>query len=161
MGDNKKRANVVEVNCDYCSKPKIISEKLYFRSKSKVFYCDRNCKHENQKGRSHSEETIRRMKNAQSGKNNSNYKHGHCLIKDVCKICGREKDWRSKVCNGCYTRQTFLGKHHNFESKVKIGIGSKEKFKKEGYLQKVRKVNEERGNWVPLLKSLSIKFIVN
>lgn len=39
---------------------------------------------------------------------------------------------------------------HTKEDKRKIGVKSSEKFKVAGYLEKVRRVMEERGHWIPL-----------
>ena len=81
------------------------------------------------------------------GKNNPNYKDGHTII-SYCK-CGKEKDFRAKVCNNCYDRKTFLGKKHTEISKKKIGKKSKEKFTPE-FKRRMRLKMEENKRWVPL-----------
>ncbi len=84
-----------------------------------------------------------------TGKNNPNYRHGKC-IENRCKECNRLIDARSIRCQKCRAiyNNSFLGKTHTDKTKKIIGKKSSEKFTTE-YLERVRKVFEERGVWIP------------
>lgn len=139
--------NKIKVKCENCSKEKLVYKSTYNAVKSKRFFCNVKCKADWQVGKSPSEETIAKMRIANSGSNNSNYKDGHTYEKSYCK-CGNKKDWRAETCNDCYTPQSMLGKRHKQSSIDLISKASKEKFTDE-YKINYRKKMEENGYWIP------------
>lgn len=144
------------VKCSYCSENISILSSRYKKSKTKNFYCDIHCKSLWQKGKKPSKKTIEKMKISNSGENNGNYKDGHTFKESYCE-CGNKKDWRANKCNNCYIPQTFKNKHHSYESKLKIGIKSREKFTKE-FKNNFRKKMEKNGLWVPNIEISDYNF---
>jgi len=145
-----KLGESIKTKCANCGRELIITYSKYHNSKTCNFFCNKKCKTNWQKGRPLSKETIEKMKIANIGENNGNYKDGHTIKKHYCK-CGNEKDYRSKQCNSCYLRKPFLGKKHSKKSLLIISKKSREKFTPE-YRIKQRKKNEDLGIWIPLNK---------
>ncbi len=84
------------------------------------------------------------------GKNNPKFNNWITRKKNYCIDCGKDIDIRSKRCYKC--RAQIInpkGMHHSERSKKLIGIASKAKFTKE-FKQKMRKINEDLGLYVPL-----------
>jgi hypothetical protein len=92
------------VECEWCGKEKYIYKHKYNKVKTKVFFCGRSCKNEWQKGRMPSEETLIKMREANSGENNGRYIDGHTYKKSYC-ACGNEKDHRAKICIECRIKE--------------------------------------------------------
>jgi hypothetical protein len=91
------------------------------------------------------------FKQEQSGNNNPNYKHGK-TIENRCAVCNELIDYRARWCNH-HKPNGFKGKEHTKKTKLIIGGKSKAKFTSE-YYDKVRKIYEKSGRWIPL-ESLS------
>lgn len=74
-----------------------------------------------------------------SGTKNPNFKHGKYFYPKKCVDCGKTIDRRSERCYKCRFAfcHPFKGKRHSKESKLLIGLKSKEKFTKE-YFQNIK-----------------------
>ena len=159
-----------EVKCEYCGKEKNIPLSVYKSSKTKRFFCNKDCKAEWQKGRSITEETREKMRAANSGKNNGNYKDGHTYEKSYCS-CGNEKDYRAKQCNECYLeimksngKDDFLKEKrhwsHTEETKAILrekALGYKNHFKGKEHTKKSKKIIGEKSK-AKFTKEFKIKF---
>ncbi len=103
-GKTRKPAKKKKVSCSYCGKEKNIHLAVYKNSKTKIFFCNRNHKKLWQTGRKLSPETVEKIRIANIGENNGNYKDGYTMKKHYCK-CGNEKDYRSKKCIKCRIKE--------------------------------------------------------
>jgi len=134
---------MIETQCSNCKK--II---LKYKNEIRITnFCNISCKGLYQKGKTleqliGEEKSLlckKKLSIVTSGKDNPNYKHGiHC--NDSFCECGNIKDYRANKCNSCYIRKGTIGIHPSKETRKKIGIGSKEKFLKKEYREKLPEI---------------------
>ena len=111
--------------CSNCKKQIKITKAQSKRNKNS--FCSKDCQKEF-------------YKTYFNGKDNPNYKHGIYCNDSFCE-CGNIKDYRANKCNSCYERKSWCkGKHLSKETRKKIGIGSKEKFLKKEYREKLPEI---------------------
>lgn len=119
IGKNHPQYTSIEVKCSYCGKLYIIRK--YKLNETEKHYCSRECKHNDLKGKKHTEEYKEKMRDiTPKGKDSPHWKHNKT---DEERLIGRatpqDHEWRTQVlkrdnytCQHCGKHGGDMNAHH-------------------------------------------------
>lgn len=147
MEKGAKRGVRIDVTCTHCGKPLKIKPGYYRKSKSKKFFCNRQCSGLENYRRTVSEETRKKMSIAAMGEKNHQYTTGVTSDHPApCPICGGKKAYNSKVCKKCNPNNHRAGCRIPLKTRELMGKMDKASCTDER-MKEYREMRIKKGHW--------------